>query len=303
MALPLLLAAGAGILGGAQYLMKKYDQREANQSLMNLQNQLPRSALDPSTQEQILATAQSLLDNDSFFNRKSVNSQLQQLQNWSLMAHRDSLARHQNSVAAAESAYRTSNQGVLNQVWDQRKAIDQTWGTVQGQGRIIDSLYNQGDLSGNTLMAMVNAVAKLQFPNEALNEADIQRVMSGNPLFVDWMNRIQTAVSGEAYGDLAKEIYETARRIYSAQEQSYRAGSKNLDQFIADSRRQGFLQTNLADRRFGTVSDAYQFGGGGGTAGGGGGLSPYIVRPQTPDQKALLESYGLDPNRWEVQPQ
>lgn len=256
MALPLLLAAGAGILGGAQYLMKKHDQRQANNSFIKLQGQLQDSALAPSTQDQILATAQSMLENDSFFNRKSVNSQLQALQNGSITAHQAALHHQQNLAAQQAAAWNSSNEARLSQVYEQRQAADTTFGTVQDQARIVDSLFNSGDLSGNNLYAMVNAVAKMQFPNEALNEGDIQRAMMGTPFFADMLNKIKN-LGGRADPELARAIYETGQRIYNASEGSYRAAQRNINNYIQDERNYGYLPTTRANRRFGSVDDAY----------------------------------------------
>jgi hypothetical protein len=254
MALPLLLAAGAGILGGAQYLMKKHDQREAQNSFLDLQGQLRHSALDPSTQNQILATAQSMLDNDSFFNRQSVNSQLQNLQNQSVTAHQSALFQQQNLAANQMAAWNNSNEARLAQVYEQRKAADTTFGTVQDQARIVDSLFNSGDLSGNNLYAMVNAVAKMQFPNEALNEGDIQRAMMGTPFFADMLNKIKN-LGGKADPELARSIYETGQRIFKASKGSYDSAQANINNYIADERNYGYLPTTRANRRFGSVGD------------------------------------------------
>lgn len=95
MALPLLMLAGAGILGGSQYLLKKQDQKRADGMFGALQSQMQNSALPPMIQDSILARGQDMIANDSFWNRSMVSSQLDQLSNNAMVANNNYVMQQQ----------------------------------------------------------------------------------------------------------------------------------------------------------------------------------------------------------------
>lgn len=106
MALPLLMAMGAGILGGGQYLLKKQDQRKAQSLIPDVQSAIANSPF-AGTQYgmQIENYAQAMAEDGSLLNRNS--GQIQALMG---TVANNTLAYEQNQQAMAQEAAIRSGQ-------------------------------------------------------------------------------------------------------------------------------------------------------------------------------------------------
>jgi hypothetical protein len=257
MALPLLMLAGAGILGGGQYLLQKADEKRSASMIDNMHSIAQNSNYGRMGGfDATLSAAQSIAQNSSLINRTSGDiAQMMQGMADTERAFNDSNAA---AAQARQLAWQDSNEGHLASLQGQRQANQVTFGKVQDQARVVESLYNNGSLSGNNLQGMINAIARMQFPNEALNEGDINRVISGSPVLAQWQNKI-SGLTGDADKDLADSIYNMGRDLYKGFYSNYEAGKANVDDQVERMRRQGYLPTDRVDRRFGTFDPGYQW--------------------------------------------
>lgn len=200
MALPLLLAAGAGILGGAQYLMKRQDQEVAQNKLNDFASQLQSSSL-AGTQagEQLLAAGQSRIDNDSFWDRGRVSGQIDQAMDALSNFNTSEMINQRNRVAQSGVAQRNAlmqgNQQISAQLQDDYSRDFKEFNNVQNLERAAINALNSGDREG-TLFAAFN-IAKLLDPASVARESETGAIINSGGASNNLVNAI-LAFQGDA---------------------------------------------------------------------------------------------------------
>ena len=258
MALPLLMGIGLGYLGGSQFLLKKADDRAADSMLDQAMNAMSNTAFGQAYGDQLGMLLDAASEDRGFLDAGRTD-RIQSLLD-GFMANSMQYDQWQlKNQMAANQRWQQSNEGILTSVQEQRQANQERFGRVQQQGRLIDSLYKGGDLSGNNLQGMINAVARMQFPDEALNEGDISRIISGSPTLANWANQIAN-LKGRADPELAESIYNFGRDLYSGYQTDFEAGERNVNEYIESERNRGYLPTDRVDRRYGTYDPGFTYG-------------------------------------------
>ncbi len=258
MSLLALLGMGLAYTGGAQYLLKAADTKQVTSLLDGFVSQLPGGEENPYN-ELFQRQAQQIMADEGGFLDAGRSDEAKSLLDLYNRVETGYYEQQQAQQAAAQQAWQQSNAGILQNVWEQNQANQERFGSVQEQGRIIDELYNGGDLSAGNLNAMINAVARMQFPDEALNEGDIARVMAGSSWYTNFANQI-AKLGGKADPALAQEIYNVGRDLYQGYKSSFDASQRNVDQYIASERERGYLTTDRAARRFGAYDPNFVYG-------------------------------------------
>ena len=275
MALPLLLAAGAGILGGAQYLMKRQDQARANSMFSQMQSDLANSALSAQDQNQILARAQNAIDNDSFWNRQMVTSQLENLSGYALQAD----ANKRATFAANQFAMQ---QQMVRDSFARQDQMDADYNRDLGEFQQVQVARDQalaslgdGHNSADKIAALYNFFSIID-PGRAVqgNEAALFNSVGGlsakgenwwNGLFGKGINDTSREEILQAIERQYQPKYENAQRVKSYYDRQYKDYWNRGYRFVDPAGSLG-IRWNDQPRNFN--------GSGGGGGGGGGNPDP-----------------------------
>lgn len=154
MALPILLAAGAGILGGGQYLLKKMDERRSASLLDKFQAQLPATQYGQQNYEQAMDMARMIADSGGLLNRTSGDLSSFMTQYLQGAQNQDALA-HQRAVEAANLNFDRST-AITNQMdQDYNRDLGTFGNMVQpAYKRAMDAL--EGNNSADQIAALYN---------------------------------------------------------------------------------------------------------------------------------------------------
>lgn len=212
MALPLLLAAGAGILGGAQYLMKKGDEREAASlldgydfSLPGLQGQQESAWMDNQ--------AGSLMDRELGFLNASKAQQAQQLRD----LHQQRFGQINQGMAAQQKQHYANSISRSDQLdADYNRDLKQFGGIVQPAYQQAVNALGPGMNSADSVAALYNFFNIMEPGGRVTENEDgsFTGIGGGGAKLANWFNKMR----GDGLdGETRKQILDAINNQYRPQ--------------------------------------------------------------------------------------
>lgn len=176
MALPLLLLAGAGILGGGGYLLKKADQRRAESMLGAFEEQLANSPFANTPYgQQMQQMAQGIVQNNSLLD----GSASQDIESMMAAVTNNTLGwqNAQANRAVQSGALREQNaMAYQNDVQADSRAARERWGGIQNTARSMVELIDTGQANAFEATRLIYQYLDLLAPGEIKTEADINAI-------------------------------------------------------------------------------------------------------------------------------
>ena len=220
MALPLLLLAGAGILGGGQFLLKKMDDRRKQSLFDGFQQQLQGTGQmqDPMAQA-ALGQAQRMVDDGSFLERNS--GQLENLINNYGYAQAQAQAAEQNRLAQMQDAYSQTNIGIAQDLQTRYNSELSEFAETQTQFRAaMNALENPSNLNSVTTLYNLFNILEPGGRVTANEDGTFTGIGDSGNQFANWLNQM----TGEGLTqDTIKEITESIWQQYAPRLERARA--------------------------------------------------------------------------------
>lgn len=243
MALPLLLAAGAGILGGTQYLMKRQDQEVARNKFADFSSQLQSSSLaGTAAGDQLLAAGQSRIDNDSFWHRGKVSTQIDQAMTSLSNFNQAELLRGREALMQSQTAQRNAmlqaNQQVSAQLQDDYSRDFKEFNNVQNLERAAVNALNSGDREG-TLFAAFN-IAKLLDPASVARESETGAIINSGGASNNLVNAILAFQGDAANPKTRQNLLEAIQQQTAPRYEDARARQKWYQGAINEYNQRGY---------------------------------------------------------------
>jgi hypothetical protein len=216
MPLPLLLGIGAGILGGAQYLMKKEDDRETESLLAQMQAQAPGTALGSAGYaDPYLAAAQRTADNAGFFETSS--DRVQSI--YDKLLFDSAQYQQQQAQKQAERAWQMqqSSIGITDQ-------LDQDYNRdLKSFGQIVQPAYRQAMAalenpnSADSVAALYNFFNIVEPGGRVTENEDgsFSSIGGAGAEIANWLNKMRgEGLSGATTDQIKKAIYNQFKPQY-----------------------------------------------------------------------------------------
>lgn len=251
MALPALLAVGAGILGGAQWLMSRRDQRQTQATLGAMRDMVeadPEYAMRSGMLD-VMRSAEREAGQGGFLNMTSQTTD--NLYDIMQQRGRDyANLQMQQQQQANNTAYQRANAAVqeINQM---TQAEGEQFAQFASAFDSVEEFAKMpaGSFSKTALMNQIGLVAKAVFPEEATTEGSIQALVESYTGVKAAIDELTTGAAGKGSKQLAQQLYQSlipiARNRYRIYQEGTRQGRELADYY----RSQGY---DIAQQRLET---------------------------------------------------
>lgn len=217
MALPLLLGVGAGILGGAQYLLKKADDKRAASMLDHFESMPAIPGLTgPQSTAMYMGEAGRIMQDQGFFDATK-SQRMEALTNSYMQAYAGGLQAQQQ----AEQRYQQNNANAITDLRQIEADASQRYAGIQGTMRTVENLISSGNFTHQDLYAVVYQMAEALDPGAIKTEDDINNIIANNSFLSRASATISNWTGGEAPDEIGRNIYNTMQELYKTEKVKY----------------------------------------------------------------------------------
>ena len=232
MALPLLLAAGATMLGGTRYLMGRQSDKQAQSMIQDLQGDIQNSPnpLVANDYARRLNNAQNQMANEGAFgnilNPFGSQSMIQGMMDNFSQDESAATQRQIGNQIASGAAARDFAYKVENDIQADVKGNFERYGAVQSTARRLIPGLENGSLSG--LQAYEAGLGMLQtlLPGEAIMDGDLRAAVSAGGATAELASLLQRFTGSDSDPNWKRDVAGIIRRMEAETYKRYQASDQ-----------------------------------------------------------------------------